>query len=198
VPDRGVIFDKEGNGQLTLLYLAVEWERKGGRIAFDALKHLYDKHGIQARLIVCGCIPPAGIGHPGLEVIPFLNKNKPEDHERFVELLSTSHFLILPTRADCSLLVACESNAYGMPAIATSVGGVPDTVKDGVNGYALPYEAEGDRYADLIAEIYGDKERYHRLIESSRRRYEDELNWDKWAERFGEIYPRVLDAYNGK
>ncbi len=195
VPDRGVIFDKERNPKLTLLYLAVDWERKGGRIAFDALRHLHDRHGFGARLIVCGCIPPAGFEHPGLEVIPFLNKNKPEDHDKFVELLSTSHFLILPTRADCSLLVACESNAYGMPAISTAVGGVPDTVKDGVNGYCLPYEAEGDRYADLIAEIYSDKERYHRLIESSRRRYEDELNWDKWAERFGEIYPRVLSAY---
>lgn len=194
-PGREIIFEKEKNGELTLLYLAVEWERKGGSIAFDALKYLHEVCGIPARLIVCGCIPPASFSHPYLEVIPFLNKNKPEDHDRFVQLLSTIHFLILPTRADCSLLVACESNAYGVPAISTDTGGVSDVVKDGVNGYCLPYEAGGDQYGRLIAELYQDKQRYHALIASSRQRYEEELNWDKWAERFREIYPRVLSGH---
>ena len=193
-PGRGVIFEKEKNGVLTLLYLAVEWERKGGRIAFEALQHLHEA-GIKARLIVCGCIPPDSFRHPDMEVIPFLNKNKKEDHDRFVHLLSTSHFLILPTRADCSLLVACESNAYGMPAISTDTGGVSDVVKDGINGYCLTYEAGGDRYAALIAGIYTDRERYHNLIVSSRKRYEDELNWDKWAERFRGIYPGIVSGY---
>jgi glycosyltransferase involved in cell wall biosynthesis len=188
-PPRSMIFEKEKNETLTLLYLAVEWERKGGRIAFEALEHLHTL-GIRAKLIVCGCVPPPEFKHPGLEVIPFLNKNLKEDHDRFVNLLSTSHFLILPTRADCSLLVACESNAYGMPAVAARTGGVPDVVLDGINGYCLPYEARGESYAKLIAEIFNDKPRYHHLIESSRTRYEEKLNWDKWSEKFTEMYDR--------
>lgn len=183
VPDRRTIFDKEKNGTLTLLYLAVEWERKGGPIAFAALQELH-RRGIKARLIVCGCVPPPEFSHPSMEVIPFLNKNKQEDHERFIRLLSQCHFLILPTRADCSLLVACESNAYGMPAITTATGGVTDIVKDGVNGYCLPYEAAGADYAAIIAEIFNDKERYHNLIRTSRQRYEQALNWEQWAKGF--------------
>jgi glycosyltransferase involved in cell wall biosynthesis len=193
IPGREGIFEKEKNTTLTLLYLAVEWGRKGGAIAFDAFKHLREK-GIDAKLVVCGCVPPAGVEHPDMEVIPFLNKNKPEEHERFVKLLSSVHFLILPTRADCSLLVACESNAYGVPAITTRTGGVPDIVKDGVNGYCLPYEAQGPAYAELIAEIFHDKDRYHQLVQSSRNRYEEELNWDKWAERFNkDLLSRVVN-----
>ncbi|MFL5809864.1 MAG: glycosyltransferase family 4 protein [Flavisolibacter sp.] len=195
VPDAGNIFEKEKNPVLTLLYLAVEWERKGGRIAFDALQHLR-KMGVNAKLIVCGCIPPDGISDERMEVIPFLNKNKKEDHERFIQLLSTSHFLLLPTRADCSLLVACESNAYGMPAIATITGGVPDVVKDGINGYCLPYEAGGSAYAELIAEIFNDKQRYHDLVRSSRMRFENQLNWNKWAEGFIRMYQ--LNILGGK
>jgi len=187
VPDRRNIYEKEKNGVLTLLYLAVEWDRKGGPIAFEALQSLLNK-GVQARLIVCGCVPPPEFNHPAMEVIPFLNKNKQEDHERFIRLLSRCHFLILPTRADCSLLVACESNAYGMPAITTATGGVPDIVKDGVNGYCLPYEANGDAYAQLISEIFSDSDRYHRLIRSSRQRYEQSLNWEQWAKGFSELY----------
>lgn len=186
-PGADIIFNKEQNKVLTLLYLAVDWERKGGAIAFEAMKTLNDK-GIKTKLIVCGCIPPPQFVHEQMEVIPFLNKNIKEDHDRFVNMLSTTHFLILPTRADCSLLVACESNSYGVPAIATHTGGVPDVVLDGINGYCLPYEARGDQYAKLIEEIYTDKERYHNLIKSSRKRFEEQLNWDKWAERFKKIY----------
>jgi glycosyltransferase involved in cell wall biosynthesis len=191
VPPREMIFNKEQNEELTLLYLAVEWGRKGGDIAFEALQELHQQ-GIRAKLIVCGCIPPPEVQHPFLEVIPFLNKNKKEDYDKFVSLLSSVHFLILPTRADCSLIVAGEANSYGVPAITTKVGGVPDVVKDGVNGYCLPYEARGDAYASVIKKVFFDKAAYHNLIEGSRERYEQRLNWDKWTEDFVRLYQSIV------
>jgi glycosyltransferase involved in cell wall biosynthesis len=191
VPDRSIIFDKKGNKTLTLLFLAVDWERKGGSIAFETLAEL-EKGGIEAKLIVCGCTPPVSFVHPRMEVIPFLNKNIPADHDRFIALLSSVHFLLLPTRADCSSLVACEANAYGVPSITTATGGVPDIVLDGINGYCLPYDAGGDAYARIIRSIYRDQERFDRLILSSRDRYEQHLNWDKWAEGFLRIYQEEL------
>jgi glycosyltransferase involved in cell wall biosynthesis len=183
VPEREMIFRKEENKVLTLLFLSVDWERKGGAIAFDALKYL-DESGMDVKLIVCGCIPPPEYVHSKMEVIPFLNKNKAEDFQQFVNLLSYVHFLLLPTRADCTPLVNCESNAYGVPAITTNVGGISEAVKDGVNGYCLEMEAGGPVYAKLIREVFLDKQRYHQLIESSRKRFEEELNWDKFSAEF--------------
>ena len=183
VPEYEIIFKKEQNRVLTLFFLSVDWDRKGGPIAFDALKYLHDA-GLQVKLIVCGCIPPAEFVHPCMEVIPFLNKNETKDLKRFVQLLSTVHFLLLPTRADCTPLVNCESNAYGVPAITTNVGGISDGVIDGVNGYCLPLQAGGADYADLIAGIFTDREKYHQLIISSRKRFDEELNWKKFAENF--------------
>lgn len=185
IPPRDIIYKKNENKTLTLLFLAVDWERKGGNIAFDTLKNLCDQ-GIDTKLFVCGCVPPAKYVHPQMEVIPFINKNDPEQYKLFVEILSSSHFLILPTRADCSLIVANESNSYGVPAITTIVGGVPDVVIDGANGYCLPLQAGGDYFAQLIREVFTDKVRYAELIESSRNRFEATLNWDKWAEQFKE------------
>jgi glycosyltransferase involved in cell wall biosynthesis len=83
-----------------------------------------------------------------------------------------------------------ESNSYGVPAITTHVGGVPDVVKDGVNGYCLPLNADSAAYASLITTIFLDKEQYHQLIKSSRIRFEEELNWDKWAEHFKKVLQR--------
>jgi glycosyltransferase involved in cell wall biosynthesis len=190
-PSQDIIFKKQENKILTLLFLAVDWDRKGGHLAYEAMLRLHEQ-GIEAKLIVCGCVPPEQYSHPNLEVIPFINKNLPQDYELFVRILSTSHFLLVPTRADCSLLVAMESNSYGMPAITTRVGGVPDVVIDGVNGYCLPLAAEGAEYADLIAAIYGDPVRYQQLIASSRQRFEEELSWNKWTE----LFESALEKHN--
>jgi glycosyltransferase involved in cell wall biosynthesis len=194
-PGREVIFEKEKNEILTLLYLAVDWKRKGGAIAFDTLKQLKAK-GIKARLIVCGCIPPDHFTDPDMEVIPFLNKNIPEDHDRFNSLLTTSHFMILPTRADCSLMVGAEASAFGMPSITTEVGGVPDVIRHGENGYCLHLEAGGKEYADLIQKIFDDKKWYHQLIQNSRQSFEERLNWDIWAEKFNQIYNKHFGERN--
>lgn len=191
VPPPNLIFKKQENSLLTLFFLSVDWERKGGAIAFDTLKCLLAQ-GIEAKLIVCGCIPPPEFAHPNLEVIPFLNKNNAADFQTFVDLFSSVHFLLLPTRADCTPVVNSEANAYGVPVITTNVGGVADTVIDGVNGYCLPFEAGGQEYARLIAEVYADKEAYQQLVISSRTKFEEELNWDKWAENFG----KILAAHN--
>ncbi|MBS1745948.1 MAG: glycosyltransferase family 4 protein [Bacteroidetes bacterium] len=190
VPDASIIYEKLRNKQLTLLFLAVDWERKGGNIAFEVLKYLIQTHGIQAKLIVCGCEPPRNIAHPNMEVIPFLDKNIKEEYEKFIEIMTTSHFLLVPTRADCSLLVGCEANAYGMPAITTDTGGVSEIIKDGINGYCLPYSAGGNIYAALIAELFLNEERYKQLIYSSRERFEEYLNWNKWSDSFREIYKK--------
>lgn len=189
VPGREIIFNKEANKTLTILFLAVDWQRKGGAIAFAALEHLHNI-GVKAKLIVCGCTPPAEYVHPGLEVIPFIDKNIPEDYDLFVQIFTSVHFLLLPTRADCTPLVNNESNAYGVPAITTDVGGVSDTVENGINGYCLPLEAGGEEYASLIASVFADKVRYHQLVQSSRDKFEQELNWDKWAEHFKKILHR--------
>jgi glycosyltransferase involved in cell wall biosynthesis len=191
IPDASLIYNKLQQPVLTLLFLAVEWERKGGAIALDAFYKI-KKSGQPVKLIICGCRPSFEIQDADVEVVPFLNKNQPADHKRFVDILSTIHFLVLPTRADCSLLVACEASSYGVPSISTATGGVPDIVKDGVNGYCLPYDAGADKYAALIQEIYSDKERYKRMILSSRQRFEDVLNWDKWAESFRTIYEEKI------
>lgn len=188
IPSQDSIYKKLENKELTLLFLATDWNRKGGDIAFETLKFLQYSHGIKARLIICGCNPPAQYKSPQMEVVPFLNKNKKEDAEKLNELLCNAHFLFIPTRADCSLVAASEANAFGVPAITTETGGIPEIVKDGINGYCLPHSANGNTYAALIAELFIDEPKYRELIYTSRQRYEQYLNWNKWAEGFGELF----------
>jgi glycosyltransferase involved in cell wall biosynthesis len=189
IPERSVALLKQRSGPCTLLLLGVDWERKGGAIAYETLLQLL-KMGMEARLIVCGCIPPPTFSSLHMTVIPFLDKNDISDVQRLSKVLNSSHFLLLPTRAECAGIVFCEANAYGLPAITTATGGVTDLVRDGENGYCLPYDAGGEEYAKLIFNLYRDKVRYHELVRLSRDRYEMELNWDSWGIKVKQTYDK--------
>jgi glycosyltransferase involved in cell wall biosynthesis len=170
----------------SLLFLGNDWERKGGPIAFDTLICLIQM-GIDAELVVCGCVPPARFSSERMTVINFLDKNKSEDRESLARLLWQSHFLIAPTRAECYGIAFCEANAYGVPVLATDTGGVSGVIRDGVNGFKLPHHAVGADYARLITGILADRASYNALIKSSRAEFDRALNWDAWGRQVAEV-----------
>ena len=180
VPTREIIDARKLSGACRLLFMGVEWQRKGGDIAFETLLKL-EEMGIEAELTVCGSVPPIGMTHPRMTVIPFLDKNDERQAREIEKFYAMSDFLILPTRADCTPFVFGEANAFGLPVITTDTGGIASVIRNGENGYALPLQARGDDYADLIANIYHDEQRYLRLVQSSRAAFEERLNWDTWG-----------------
>jgi glycosyltransferase involved in cell wall biosynthesis len=183
--------EKETNGICRLLFLGVEWERKGGPIALETFRQLR-RMGVNAHLHIIGCQPLADVSDKGITVIPFLDKNKPEEQRQLVSILQQTHFLLLPTRAECAGVVFCEAAAYGIPSIATATGGVQNYVRDGINGYAMPYQDTGTAYAEKIYSLFNDSNGYQTLSRSSRKLFEDELNWDRWGEKFMDIARRVV------
>jgi glycosyltransferase involved in cell wall biosynthesis len=169
-----------------LLFVGANWERKGGQYAVETLLAL-EKMGIGATLTIVGCRPPENIIHKDIHVIPFLDKNKTAERERLYRLYCDSHFFILPTRAECYSIALCEANAFGLPVLATQTGGLPELVREGINGFLLPLEAGGDRYAALVRELYADEARYEALRRSSRGEFESRLNWDAWGKKVGAV-----------
>ena len=106
----------------------------------------------------------------------------------------TQHFLILPTRAECFGVVFCEASAYGIPSMATDTGGIPNAVINGENGFRFPLDARGETYARKIVEIYQDYEnKYLPLSRSSRKTFDELLNWDHWAKKTDEAVKELLD-----
>src|SRR5205807_4430859 len=166
-PSIEVVQKRKKSDRCKLFFIGTDWERKGGEIAFEALLKL-EELGIQAELTVCGCIPPDRFSHERMSVIPFLNRGDEIQRRQLESLFETSDFLFLPTRGEAYGMVFCEASSYGLPSITTATGGTGGAVTDGENGFKLAFEAGGAAYAELIAQVYRDDQRYAAPVQSSR------------------------------
>jgi glycosyltransferase involved in cell wall biosynthesis len=190
-PTDDLVRTSGGEDSCRLLFVGVEWERKGGAIAYETMRALR-RMGINAELVIVGCQPPAGLALDHVRLVPWLRKEDPSERNLLSRLFLQSQFLLLPTRAECYGMVFCEASAHGRPSIATDTGGVSGAVVDGENGFLLPIGAGAERYASLIAKLHADPSRYRRLVASSRRAYETRLNWDCWGRRVGTMISSLL------
>lgn len=160
-----------------LVWIGSEWERKRGDLAVAVTQELC-RRGLLAEVTLAGAGPPSGVGLPDTaRHLGWIDKSTPEGQASFRKLLSDAHFLLLPTAAETFGIVFCEASAFGVPSLATNVGGVPDAVESGANGVLLPPDAGPADYASTILDLMGTPARYRELAKTSRARFEERLNW---------------------
>jgi len=160
------------------LFLGVEWARKGGDFALELVR-LLEAQGLRCELTLAGCQPPPGtVLPPNVKSLGFIDKNVPEGRETLRELFAGSHFLLVPSRAECFGLVFAEASAFGVPSVTTTTGGIPTVVRDGVNGLTAPLGPDlVPQLAARVMEVMADRDKYCALAHSSRREYVARLNW---------------------
>jgi glycosyltransferase involved in cell wall biosynthesis len=174
-----------------LLFIGKEWARKGGDLVIAAAMKARDK-GVPVQLTIIGCKPPEVPNGSWIKVIKYLDKNSAVDVQQLHNLYYNSHFFFLPSRADCSPIVLCEANAFGVPVISARVGGIPSIILDGQNGFTLPADSSAEEFADVIVQAWTDPELYASLRHASRARYESALNWKAWADSVEPVLQRIV------
>lgn len=174
--------------EFTFLFLAVDWVRKRGALAFESLKILKEK-GYPVKMLIVGCNPD--INEDLVTIIPFLNKNNPDEFKQIQQHLLSSHFLFVPTKADCTPIAFCEAAGYGLPVISTDTGGVSAHVIEGYNGCLLSQNAEAQDYADVIEKLINAPEKVKDFSENARKLYDKELNWENWGNEFSKILKKL-------
>jgi glycosyltransferase involved in cell wall biosynthesis len=160
-----------------LLFICTDWKRKGGDVAVAACQFL-NAAGIPTNLTIVGAHPfrPGSIP-PNVEVTGFLSRGASQHRERLEALFRRSHFLILPSVADCSPIALCEASAFAVPAVATRTGGIPSIIDDHVTGRLLPPNTGGQEAAAALRNLFEDRERYRDVAMSAFRKYRRQLNW---------------------
>ena len=177
----------EYNSHLHILFLGVDWIRKGGDIAVEATKYLND-YGISTTLHIVG-IPNLDKDIANLPYVKnygFLNKNNPDDYCQLVSIIQQSHCLLLPTKAECSAIAFSESSANGIPIFTYNTGGVSNYVENGKNGYMLPIGSSGQEFGKKIYECLQSGE-LEKMSKTAVDAYKEKLNWTVWGQKIEHI-----------
>lgn len=159
----------DSNRTTTALYLGRIEAAKGIDVLLDALAAAHQR-GAAWRL-VCG-----GVGEIEAAQRRCRELRLPETAVRFVgwadgdqkrQLLRNCDLLVLPSRIENMPVVVLEAFAYGKPVVATAVGGIPDLVSDGVDGFLV---AAGDAtaLADRLVALHGQSVELERLGRAGR------------------------------
>jgi glycosyltransferase involved in cell wall biosynthesis len=166
--------------------------QKGFDILIMAFRSIIDK-GYDVDLIIAGDSPERKDYETLTNLLRLQERVKffgRADRGDVVRLFNGCEFFVLPSRIEPFGIVNLEAMAAGKAIVATNVHGVPEIVKDGVNGILV--KAQDDKsLANGMMKLLDDVEFRNRLAENGKRMIKD-YAWDNIADRYIKIYQKIL------
>jgi glycosyltransferase involved in cell wall biosynthesis len=98
---------------------------------------------------------------------------------------------VLPSLREAQGVALLEAMASGTPVVASAVGGIPETVRDGIDGL-LVSPADPDALAASVIRLAHDRTLRARLADAGRRRVEETFRLDASVSRMETIYVDAL------
>jgi glycosyltransferase involved in cell wall biosynthesis len=177
-------------------------ELKGGAIALAALPTVARILDRRVRLIFAGGGPERGAWEKAARRIERKNPrvaiefNDWLDGPRFQALAATTHLVVMPSLwPEPFGQIGPEAGLSGVPAAAFAVGGIPEWLRDGVNGYLAPGDPPtADGLAAAIVRCLREPEEYARICAgavASARAFSVEDHIRRLTEIFGEVGTNV-------
>lgn len=160
-----------GESPWHLLFAGRTTDLKGGRELLQALPAVASGIGRRLHLTVAGDGPERSawqqLAKTTMTREPRVTVSFPGwvDGDGMAQLFAASHLLVVPSLWPEPLaLVGLEAGRHAVPAVAYAVGGIPDWLRDGVNGRLAagnPPTVHG--LAEAIMAVLGDPGHYTRL-----------------------------------
>jgi len=104
--------------------------------------------------------------------------------------------LVLPSANEGTPVSVIEALAAQRPAVATRVGGTPDVIRDGVDGFLVTI-GDADALSDRLAELAFDPERRARMGAKGRERVLGRYAVERLVDDVDRLYRELLDARAG-
>lgn len=120
--------------------------------------------------------------------VRFLGKQEPVE-----EILSIADVFLIPSGSETFGLAALEAMACHVPVVASDIGGLPELVQEGENGFLCPL-GDIDAFTDRTRQILTDDALQARMAESARRHAVEDFGLDQIIPYYEHYYERVLDA----
>jgi glycosyltransferase involved in cell wall biosynthesis len=162
-----------------LLFVGVDWQRKGGPLLLEALRLAREK-GPGISLDVAGASPDTR--QSGVRAHGFLA------WEQLSQLFAAASLFVMPSYHEAWGQVFVEAAASGVASIGLNRAATPEMIVDGVTGRLV--EPDAHQLAEVILELTGDPRRLQVMGEAAKARVQD-WTWDRVVER---MLPSLREA----
>lgn len=170
-------------------------EKKGLAYGIEAVKHLIEK-GYQVHYEIAGDGPLREdlkhlISQYHLEEDVCLAGWKTQTE--WIEMMQNAQIVLAPsvTARDGDMegipVQLMEAMAMGKIVVSTYHSGIPELIRDGVNGY-LVHERDAGELADKIEDVFKAPEHWADVAENARRTVAEQFNIDRQNERLIRIF----------
>lgn len=156
-----------------ILYVGIDWKRKGGPELVNAFQKLLEKHP-DASLTIVGADPKIDI--PNCRV---LGRIAPE---KVALCYEDATIFCLPTHLEPFGIAFLEAMQARLPIVGTKVGAIPDFVRPGWNGYLVePGDVEG--IADALLQLLNNPDLRREFGERGFALARERYSWEAVGEK---------------
>jgi glycosyltransferase involved in cell wall biosynthesis len=156
----------------TILFVGLDFERKGGFILLDAFVKVQRKV-VDARLLIVGpSLEKYHIGGKGV-----IHMGRISDREELDRIFKEASVFVMPSLCEPFGLVFLEAFAFKLPCIATNVDAMPSIIIEGSGGYLVaPNDIEA--LAAKIILLLQNPEYMIQMGSFNYQRLQEVFNWD--------------------
>ncbi|KOS69142.1 N-acetyl-alpha-D-glucosaminyl L-malate synthase [Lysinibacillus contaminans] len=117
--------------------------------------------------------------------------------ENLAELYAISDLKLLLSHQESFGLVLLEAMACGVPCIGSAVGGIPEVIEHGVDGY-LVEEGDTDAVAMYAIDLLNDEAKLQKFREAAIRAVSEKFHSSKIVEQYEKMYEKVAEKKHAK
>jgi glycosyltransferase involved in cell wall biosynthesis len=169
----------------TILFVGMDWERKGGPELVEAFKQVLQVHP-DARLLIVGCSPQVDV--PNCTVLGKVPK------EELHACYEQAAIFCLPTRREPFGIVFVEAFMHRLPIVTLNLGAAPDLVVPDQSGYLVEY-GQIDKLAAALIDLLEHPDRCAAFGEHGYRLASDRYTWQHTGARIREHIEHALDGH---
>jgi glycosyltransferase involved in cell wall biosynthesis len=176
--------DNAGYSNQRILFVGVDWKRKGGPELLEAFKEVLQRYP-KAHLTIAGA--DVRVDLPNCTVLGRVSAQQLAQH------YAQSSIFCLPTRHEPFGIAFVEAMMHRLPLVATRVGAIPDMVDDGGNGY-LVRPGDPQALVQALCKLLADPAHCQALGQRSYQKAADLYTWPRTGQR---IRARIMGVLAG-
>ncbi len=184
---------KDTEDPFTILCVGRLTPAKGQRVLIEACRLMQDRK-LDFRLVMVGAGPDeadlkARVMELGLA--PLVEFTGPLNQDQVMKHYARADAFALPSFAEGIPVVLMEAMASGVPCVTTRITGIPELIRDGVDGL-LVTPSDSNELADALEALMRDPELRQDLAREGRARVLAEYDLNHNVERLAGVFKRRL------